>query len=176
MKRQPIAIDQLSIRPHRLWSRQGLLLSCGDFAAGDFNAMTVGWGSIGRMWQQPFVQVVVRPTRYTHTYMERYDSFTLAAFPEEYRADLNLLGTKSGRDGDKIAETKLTPIASQLIAAPSYVEASLIIECRMIYKDQFKPQHFLTGEIEKLYPRQDYHTIYFGRIETVYGIDEFSKK
>ena len=32
-------------------------------------------------------------------------------FPEEYRADLLTLGTKSGRDGDKLALTKITPKA-----------------------------------------------------------------
>jgi hypothetical protein len=94
-----------------------MLLMCGDYGIGHYNAMTVGWGSLGTMWGRPFVQVVVRPSRYTYEFMEQYDTFTLGAFPEEYRDAMLLLGTKSGRDGDKIGESGLTPIASVQVAA-----------------------------------------------------------
>ena len=87
-----------------MFDEQWLLLTGGDFARGKFNAMTISWGSLGIIWGRPFVQVVVRPTRYTHEFMERFDTFTVTAFPERHRRALNLLGSKSGRDGDKIAE------------------------------------------------------------------------
>ena len=32
-----------------------------------------------------------------------------AFFPEAYKKDLGILGSKSGRDGDKISLTSLTP-------------------------------------------------------------------
>jgi hypothetical protein len=64
-KLNPIAADHLLIRPHHLWSAQWLLLTAGDFAAGAFNTMAVGWGSFGTMWGKPFAQVVVRPGRHT---------------------------------------------------------------------------------------------------------------
>jgi len=51
------------------------------------------------MWDKPFAMVVVRPTRYTFEFMNRYPDFTLTAFPQKYRKDLSLLGKKSGRDG-----------------------------------------------------------------------------
>ena len=62
-----IQIDpfQLVLRPHHLFDQQMVLLTCGDFANQDFNQMTIGWGSIGTMWNKPFVQIAVRPTRYT---------------------------------------------------------------------------------------------------------------
>ena len=43
----------LSIHPHHLFDRQSLLLAAGDFAQDDFNVMTIGWGSIGTMWNKP---------------------------------------------------------------------------------------------------------------------------
>ena len=82
MALHPIPIDQLLLNVSALWSEQWLLLTAGDFRAGKFNAMTVGWGSFGVMWNKPFVQVVVRPTRYTYQFMEQYEDFTLCAFPE----------------------------------------------------------------------------------------------
>jgi hypothetical protein len=37
----------------------------------DCNMMIIGWGSIGCMWWKPFVQIVVRPQRYTFEYTEK---------------------------------------------------------------------------------------------------------
>lgn len=150
-----------------------MLLTNGDFTAGHFNTMTVGWGSLGVMWGRPFVQVVVRPTRYTYEFMEQYDTFTLCAFPEAYRQALQLLGTKSGRDGDKIAEAGLTPIASTLIPAPGFAEAGLIVECRKIYWQDMDPAHFLDLTIEKHYAKKDYHRIYFGEVVAINGTEAY---
>jgi len=169
MTRKSISFDELCVKTHHLWDKQWLLLTAGDFAEGRFNSMTVGWGSLGTMWSKPFAQVVVRPIRYTYQFMEQYDTFTLCAFPEEHHKALQLMGTKSGRDTDKVAETGLTPIASTKIAAPGYAEASLIIECRKIYWDDLEPAHFLDPDIDKNYPEKHYHRIYFGEIVAVYG-------
>ena len=150
-----------------------MLLTSGDFAAGQFNTMTVGWGSLGVMWRRPFVQVVVRPTRYTYGFMEQYDTFTLCAFPEAYRQALQILGTKSGRDEDKIAEAGLTPIASTLVPAPGFAEADLIVECRKMYWQDMDPAHFLNSTIEKHYAKKDYHRIYFGEVVAINGTEAY---
>ncbi len=126
------------------------------------------------MWNKPFAQVVVRPTRYTRQFMDQYDTFTLCAFPERYRKALKLLGSKSGRDGDKIAESGLTPIAASKVAAPAFAEAELIIECRKIYWDDFKPEHFLDHKIHANYPIKDYHRVYFGEIVAILGDGRYS--
>jgi len=175
MARDPIPFDELLVRTHHLWENQWILLTSGDFAKGRFNSMTIGWGSLGTMWGRPFAQVVVRPVRYTHGFMERYDTFTLCAFPEGYRRALTLLGTKSGRDGDKIAEAGITPIASTRVAAPGFAEAELIVECQKIYWDDMDPTHFLDRSIEKNYPQKDYHRIYFGEIMAIFGEPAYSR-
>ena len=169
MPRKPLSFDDLCVRTHHLWNRQWLLLSVGDFAAGRFNAMTVGWGSLGTMWSKPFAQVVVRPTRHTYGFMEQYDSFTLCAFPDRYHKSLQLMGTKSGRDGDKIAAAGLTPVASTQVAAPGFAEANLVIECCKMYWQDMEPAHFLDPDIDKNYVEQDYHRIYFGEIVAILG-------
>jgi flavin reductase (DIM6/NTAB) family NADH-FMN oxidoreductase RutF len=170
---KPIAIEKFAIKPMHLWDVQYLLLTSGDFAAGHFNAMTVGWGSIGYMWRRPFVQVVVRPVRYTYEFIERYPTFTVCAFPKEQHAALQLLGTKSGRDLDKIAASGLTPVTSEKVAAPAYAESELVLECRKMYWDDFNPEHFLDPEIEARYPNKDYHRIYFGEIVSMRGTEKF---
>lgn len=152
-----------------------MLLTAGDFTQDRFNTMTVAWGSFGTMWHKPFVQIVVRPGRYTHEFTEAFDSFTLSVLPEEHRKALQILGTKSGRDGNKIAEAGLTPIASSVVAAPAFDEAELIIECRKIYKQIMDPAGFLDTQIDTNYPAKDYHTIYFGEIVAVQGTERYSQ-
>jgi flavin reductase (DIM6/NTAB) family NADH-FMN oxidoreductase RutF len=154
MNRRSIPIEKFSHRSQHLWDKQWLLLTSGDWSQGVYNAMTVGWGSIGVMWGLPFIQVVVRPVRYTFEFMERFDTFTVCAFPEKYREALNLLGTRSGRDGDKISASGLVPIASTHVAAPGYAQASLILECRKMYWADLVKENFLDKRIAIKYPRQ----------------------
>ncbi len=172
-KRVPISFEALSLRVYDVWENQWLLLTAGDFSSGQYNAMTVGWGSIGRMWDKPFVQVVVRPTRYTYQFMEKYDTFTLCAFPETFRSALTLLGTKSGREGNKIQESGLHPIPSKYVKAPCFEEAELVFECKKIYWQDFNPSHFLDSVIHQMYPQKDYHRIYFGEILGIWGDEKY---
>jgi flavin reductase (DIM6/NTAB) family NADH-FMN oxidoreductase RutF len=174
MERNPIAIENLLLRPYRFFEIDWLLLTSGDFASRVFNAMTISWGSLGVIWGRPFIQVVVRPVRYTYEFMERYDSFTVSAFPKEYHPALSLLGAKTGRDGDKIAEAGLTPIAATCVAAPAYAEACLVLECRKIYWQDMDPSHFLNPSIGRNYPLKDYHRIYYGEIAAANGTQAYT--
>ena len=173
MKKMIIAPDRLAVGTHSLWDEQWLLLGAGDFSNNKFNAMTVGWGSLGTMWGKPFAQIVVRPTRHTFEFLEKYPSFTLSAFPTHFRDDLLVLGTKSGRDSDKIRETQLTPCESTQVAAPSFQESELSIECRTMYWQDMDPGQFLKSDIISHYPQSDFHRIYFGEIVAILGIDRY---
>ena len=163
----------LSIHPHHLFDRQSLLLAAGDFAQDDFNVMTIGWGSIGTMWNKPFVEVVVRPTRYTYKFMEEYEDFTVSAFPREHKRALSYLGTRSGRDSNKLAETDLTAIAAARVKSPAFEQAELTIECRTIYSADFDPTRFIDPTIEERYPNKDYHRVYYGEIVAILGDEKF---
>lgn len=152
----------LSMIPTNLFLDYWLLLTAGDMR--HYNAMTIGWGSVGLMWEKPFIQVVVRPVRYTYEFMNRYPTFTVCAFSEKYQVALNLLGTTSGRDGDKIAAAGLTVIPSEVVAAPGFREAELVLECSKIYWQDLEPRNFLEATIAEHYPNRDYHRLYFGEI------------
>jgi flavin reductase (DIM6/NTAB) family NADH-FMN oxidoreductase RutF len=156
----------LSVQIVDLWMNRWFLLTSGTRRK--CNMMTVAWGSLGYMWNKPFAQVVVRPQRFTRRFIDRSNSFTLCAFPKSYRKDLNLLGTLSGREGDKLAKTRLSLKTSKRVAAPSYNEADLILECRKIYFQDMDPAGFVDGTIQKNYPGKDYHRIYFGEIVSVF--------
>ena len=169
MNPQSISFDQLMVRSHDLWANKWMLLTCGDFLDGSYNCMTIAWGSLGNIWNRPFAQVMVRPSRLTFRYMEKYDSFTLCAFPDEYRRSLEMLGSVSGRTADKLNEAGLTPIASSIVAAPSFSEAELILECKNIYWNDVDPSHFMDDSIMRYYPDKDYHRIYYGEVIAIVG-------
>jgi len=104
--------------------------------------------------------------------MERFDTFSLCAFDQAHRAALELLGTRSGRDTQKMAECGLTPITLSSIACPGFSEAKLILECRKVYFDDLEPAHFLADFIAPNY-QGDYHRIYFGEVLAAEGTAEF---
>ena len=128
--------------------------------------MTVSWGGLGWLWGRPLAIVVVRPTRFTYEFTEKYETFTLSAFDEKFRGALEMLGTKSGRDSDKMAESGLTPIPSLKAGCPGFAEAQLILECRKAYWHDLDPKHFIARHIEANY-RNDYHRVYFGEVLAV---------
>ncbi len=173
MKKTSIDTLDLIIQPHQLFIQKNLLLTVGDFSNRHFNTMTIGWGSIGTIWERPYVAVAVRPTRYTYEFMERYHDFTVSAFPAEFKRALGYLGTHSGRDEDKLAATNLTPTASSIVKSPGFEESELIIECRKIYTTDFDPSHFIDQTIENHYPLKDYHRVYYGEILQVFGTDAY---
>jgi flavin reductase (DIM6/NTAB) family NADH-FMN oxidoreductase RutF len=115
----------------------------------------------------------VRHSRYTFEFMEQYDTFTLSAFPPEYQEALSLLGNRSGRNGDKISTSGLTPQASSLVAAPCFQEAELVIECRKMYWNDLNPVHFLDEAIYEKYPNRDFHRIYYGEVLKIFATDHY---
>ena len=173
-ERQETAFDDFNANPFQLFNRQWFLLTAGDFASGKFNTMTVSWGYIGFMWGFPSAIVAVRPQRYTLGFIREGDSFTLSAFSEDHRAALQLCGSKSGRDLDKIAAAGLTPEAAAKVKAPVFKEAELVLECRKVYQGEFLPEGFSDRTInEKNYPGNDDHFFFAGEIKRIAGTRKF---
>ena len=173
----PITPSSLLMRPVADFAQKWFLLTAGDFNEKRYNTMTVSWGTIGVLWTKPVVQVFARPQRHTREFLDAYPSFTLALFPDKYRPALQLLGTKSGRDGDKIAESGLTPTPSTCVAAPSFAEAELIIEARKLFAQKLDAASFVDPAlISTNYPNRDFHTHYFGEIVAVRATPAWCEK
>jgi flavin reductase (DIM6/NTAB) family NADH-FMN oxidoreductase RutF len=154
--------QELSLNPFKLVLKDNMLITAGPPES--FNTMTAGWGGLGALWSRNVCFCVIRPVRYTYEFMEREENFTLTFFEEEHRPALELLGSKSGRDGDKVAESGLTPIPGILPRTTAFAEARMIFECRKIYFQDLDPAGFLDPKIEDMYPQKDYHRLYVGEI------------
>lgn len=169
-----LPLGSLKLDPLTLFDSSWFLLTSGDFSTGRYNTMTVSWGSLGTVWNKPFAQVFCRPQRYTYRFMETFPTFTLSRFRPACRSALQVLGSKSGRDGNKVAESGLTPTASKVVAAPTFAEAELVFECRKLHAQFLDPQGFQDPSVASNYPGQDYHCAYFGEIVAVRGIAAYA--
>ena len=157
-KMDPKALDQ---NVFSLIGDQWMLITAGTEEK--CNTMTASWGGLGVLWGKPVATVYIRPQRYTLEFVEREDTFTLCFFGEQYRKELALCGSKSGRDVDKVKECSFTVAASQ--GAPYFEQADLVLVCKKAYWQDMDPTHFLDGEIDgKWYPQKDYHRIFIGEI------------
>ena len=112
-----------------LFDKKWALLTAGNMES--FNSMTVSWGSLGTLWGKSVATVYVRTSRYTHEFMDREDYFTLSFFPEACRDRLMLLGTRSGRDMDKMNGSGLEALGCAHGVA--YREAELTLVCRKLF-------------------------------------------
>lgn len=132
------------------------------------NTMTASWGSLGVMWGKNVAFTFIRPQRYTKEFIDDNDTFSLCFFPEEYKKDLSYLGSVSGRDLDKISNTKLT--GDFIDNTPYLKEASLVLICRKLYKQDLIPDGFILPELDnKWYENKDYHTMYVSEIVKIYS-------
>jgi flavin reductase (DIM6/NTAB) family NADH-FMN oxidoreductase RutF len=136
------------------------LLTAGE---GDhWNTMTIAWGSFGDMWWKPVIDAYVVPSRYTFGFMEECDWFTVSFFPPEYREDLQILGTLSGRDGDKVAKTKLTPMPVE--HGVSFEQADTTLICRKLYEQPLDPAAIPAEIMASTYANMGTHTLFMGEI------------
>lgn len=122
--------DRLPDNVVDLIGKQWMLVTAGT--PDSFNTMTASWGAIGYIWNRPATFIFIRDSRYTYGFLQREERFTLSFFDEKYRAALNVCGTQSGRDTDKVAEAGLTPLETPS-GLMSFREARMIVECRKMF-------------------------------------------
>ena len=119
----------------------------------DFNTCTVSWGSMGNIWGPnggdiSTVTVYIHPARYTQEFMAKYDTFTVSFFPESYRKALGYLGSHSGRNENKVANSGLTPVVAG--DGVTFKEAELTFVCKKLYEHQFD-EAYLAEKVKDYY-------------------------
>ena len=144
---------------------QWMLITAGT--ADNCNTMTASWGGLGIMWGEPVATVYIRPQRYTKEFVDREKYFTLSFFGPEYKKELSLCGSKSGRELDKVKECGFAVACGQG-GAPYFEQARLVLVCRKRYAQEMDANAMPADVKEKWYPNRDYHTMYIGQIVEAY--------
>lgn len=149
----------------------------------EVNTMTIGWGTIGIDWSRPIFIAYVRESRYTKQFLEANGEFTVnVPMGDVDKKILQVCGTRSGRDMDKIKDLNLTLEEPLKISVPGIRELPLTLECKVIYKQQQDlaaiPENILARyypiEEDTLHPgsERDYHIAYYAQILKAYIIED----
>lgn len=153
-------LKNFNLAPLYKIDKEWALLTCGKKEK--FNMMTISWGGLGTLWHKPIATIYVRPNRYTNEFIENNDYFTLSFYDEEYKKDLGFLGSKSGRDIDKISYTNLTP--EFIDNGITFKEANLTIVCKKIYFQDLDKKNIPQTEIDRFYNNEPVHRMYIGEV------------
>ena len=160
-----INIAEQSFNPFEKIGKQWMLISAGT--ANSWNTMTASWGGVGVIWGKPSATCYIRHSRYTKEFVDKSEYFTLTFLKDGHRDALGLLGSKSGRDMDKMHDSGLTSIFVD--GQPTFEEAELVLVCRKRCKSEIAPEDILQQEIiDNNYADRDFHTMYIGEIVAAY--------
>ena len=121
-----INIAEKSFNPFDLIGQKWMLISAGT--EDKWNTMTASWGAVGVMWGKPSATCYIRKSRFTKEFVDAGEYFTLTVLKDGHRDALNKMGSKSGRDMDKMHESGLTPVFVE--GQPTFEEAELVLICR----------------------------------------------
>ena len=142
------------------YDKKWALLTAGDKS--NFNTMTISWGGLGTIWNKPVATVYVRTSRYTHEFMDNNEYFTVSFYPEEYKKTLGVLGSKSGRDMDKMNESGLNP--KEVEHGMTFAEAEVTLVCRKLMCQPLEPSNMNQDIAEQFYGKEAQHDMYIGEV------------
>ena len=142
------------------FDKKWALVTAGN--ADSFNTMTISWGGMGTIWNKPVATVYVRTSRYTHEFIDNNDYFTISFFPEEYKGILGVLGSKSGREMDKMKDSGLTPVKTG--ESVSFEEAQVTLLCRKLFTQRLELSNIPGQIVKDMYSTDAPHDMYIGEI------------
>ena len=110
------------------------------------NAMTAAWGSICCS-KPPCIAVSLRKATYSYGNIVARQAFTISVPSEVHVKEADYFGIASGRDVNKFAQARLTPVASTVVDAPYVAEFPLVLECKLLHTIEIGLHTQFIGEI-----------------------------
>ena len=156
-------LEEIQTKPFTIFDKDWALVTAGN--KDEYNTMTISWGAIGTIWNKPVVIVFVKPIRYTHSFMMSEDYFTVSFYDEKYRQDLSILGSKSGKDGDKVSQTNLHPYF--LEKGVTFKEAKQTYVLKKIYASSLDSKAIPEFAHNDYYLKEKEHFMFIGEVEEV---------
>lgn len=153
----------------------GLLLAATK-RSGESNVMTIGWGTVGIIWGKPIFTVLVRPSRFTYQFIEDAAEFTVNVPSPDLRPFVDFCGTRSGREVDKFAAFNIATSPGQRVRSVTIDLCPWVYECRVVQKNDVRPETFMPEIISSYYPRGDFHRVYYGEILGVFTTEEVTQR
>ena len=137
-----------------------------------YNSMTASGGGLVMLFRKPSTMLLFPSNRYTLELIQKEQTYTLSYFSDEYKKQVLFLGSKSGRDSEKMKEVELTSSETPS-GNMSFKEARLIIECNLTQISTPNLDDFYSQEakdyLSEIYKDVGEHRKYvFGKITHVW--------
>ncbi len=152
-------MEKVSINPFTKFAKEWALVTAGTKEK--FNSMTIAWGGMGTLWRVPVLQIFIRPNRYTFKFLEENEYFTVSFYDKKYKKALGIMGSKSGKDFDKVKLSGLTP--KFLENGITYEEAYETYVCKKIYMKELDKSKF-PEKVTDMYKDEPTHYVIFGEL------------
>ena len=123
-----------------------VLVVCTYDNRGRANAMTAAWGGVCCS-RPPCVCVSLRKATYSYGNIMEREAYTVNIPSVHHMKETDYFGTASGRDTDKIADTGLTPVRSELVDAPYIEEFPVTLECKLVHTFELGLHTQFVGEV-----------------------------
>lgn len=166
MELHSVDLKEFAPEVFRVFGTNNALLTAGDRTRS--NTMTIGWCGLGRIWNEPACTVYVRPERYTYEFVEAREYFTVSVPALADHDRIQVFGTRSGRDTDKLAESGMTLDYTDA-GVPYIAESEWVLVCRKLYAQDLKPE-CLTDDLPlRHYQGENWHRMYIGQVVEAYA-------
>ena len=139
---EKVDIHSLNFNPFDKIGKDRLLISATK--SGKTNTMTASWGTLGHLWNKDVAIIFIRPQRYTKEFVDESETFTLSFFDDKHK-ELSYLGTKSGKDEDKISKVNFH--IEMVDGNPTFEEAKEVFICKKLYVGKLEKEYFLLPKI-----------------------------
>jgi len=110
------------------------------------NGMTAAWAGICCS-DPPCVAVSLRKATYSYGSLINRQAFTISVPSQDQVKLADYFGLVTGRDTEKFAATRLTPVRSDLVDAPYVAEFPLVLECKVLHILELGLHTQFVGEI-----------------------------
>jgi flavin reductase (DIM6/NTAB) family NADH-FMN oxidoreductase RutF len=137
-----------------------------------YNSMIGSGGGLGVLFKKPTTWCIIRADRHTLEMIQKEQTYTMSYFPNDCKEQMLFLGSKSGRDSEKMKEVELSSVQTPS-GDMSFKEARLIIECKLTEITTPNPNDFYSQEakdyINEAYKEANHYRKYvFGEITHVW--------
>lgn len=109
------------------------------------------------------LRLSIRPTKIQRICWWKWDVHPILWHKHK---ELSYLGTKSGKDEDKISNVNFH--IEIVDGNPTFKEAKEVFICKKLYVGKLEKEHLLPEIYERNYPLDDLHYVYIGEITDVY--------
>ena len=135
--------------------------------------MTIGWGTVGHIWNKPIFMALVRPQRHTYPIIMEQKQFTVSmAIDNSHKDIFAFAGRESGANVNKFDGHGMTAVPARIANAPIVGECELHFECRTLLEQDMTPDDMDKQIAESMYPHDDFHRMIFGEIVACYRTDK----